>query len=256
MGISAILPPHPTHAWQGIFGFVIAVAGVVKYSLGLTLLGFALMIGTFILHEFFYSINPGIVHDVYTSTAWLVILALGLGLNATYLYLSRGRITTLNELFSFGSTPSLSELAVSEDSRVIRAPRQKVWELLADMGSWPKWLNEEGSFKVLSHDVVSAEGNVVVCDEIAEVKGKKRWSRGEYTLRPQEGIEEIYLEGPMRGRMIFSLQDVAGGTRVTVRTETHRKGLGRTFSALLGAGSTDDTRRGFLDALGRALAQQ
>jgi PadR family transcriptional regulator PadR len=135
MGISAILPPHPTHAWQGIFGFVIAIAGVVKYSLGLTLLGFALMIGTFILHEFFYSINPGIVHDVYTSTAWLVILALGLGLNASYLYLSRGRITTLNELFSSGITPSLSELAVSEDSRVIKAPRQKVWELLADMGA-------------------------------------------------------------------------------------------------------------------------
>jgi hypothetical protein len=96
---------------------------------------------------------------------------------------------------------------------------------------------------------------VVVCDEIAEVKGKKRWSRDKYTIRPREGIEETYLEGPMRGRMIFSLRDVPGGTRVTVRTETHRKGLGRVFSALSGAGSADDTRRGFLDALGRALAQ-
>jgi len=256
IGISVILPPHPTHAWQGIFSFVIAVAGVVKYSLGLTLLGFALMIGTFTLHEFFYSINSGIAHDIYTSTAWLVILALGLGLNAAYLYASRGRMATLSELLSFGSTPTLSELAVSEDSRVIGAPRQKVWELLSDMGNWPRWLNEEGAFKVLSHDVVSAEGNVVICDEIAEVKGRKRWSRDKYTLLPQEGIEETYLEGPMRGRMVFSLRDVPGGTKVTLRSETHRQGLGRVFSAVSGRGSTDETRRGFLDALGRAFARQ
>lgn len=254
IGISAILPPHPTHAWQGIFGFTIAVAGVVKYSLGLTLLGFALMIGTFILHEFFYSINPGIVHDVYTSTSWLVILAGGLGLNAVYLYLSRGRMATISELFSFGSTPSLSEMAVSEDSKVIRAPRQRVWDLLADMGDWPKWLNEEGAFRIVSHDVVSTEGNVVICDEIAEVRGKKRWSRDKYTLRPQEGIVETYLEGPMRGRMVFSLQDVPGGTRVTVKTETHRTGIRRVISALVGIEASDEARKGFLDALGRALA--
>src|SRR5712691_7916545 len=64
VGISALLPPHPTHAWQAVFGFILAVAGVIRYSLGLTLLGFTLMIGTFILHELFYSINPGgLVHD-------------------------------------------------------------------------------------------------------------------------------------------------------------------------------------------------
>lgn len=255
IGISVILPPHPTHAWQGIFGFVIAIAGVVKYSLGLTLLGFTLMIGTFVLHELFYSIAPtGLVHDVYTSTAWLVILAGGLGLNAVYLYLSRGRMATLSELFSFGSTPSLSQMSISEDSRVIRAPRQQVWELMADMGNWSRWLNEEGAFKIVSHDVVSTEGNVVVCDEIAEVRGKRRWSRDKYTLKPQEGIEETYLEGPMRGRMVFSLQDVPGGTKVTVRTETHRAGLKSLFSAMAGAGSSDETRKGFLDALGRAFA--
>ncbi|MDE1853863.1 MAG: helix-turn-helix transcriptional regulator [Thaumarchaeota archaeon] len=254
IGISAILPPHPTHAWQAIFGFILAVAGVIRYSLGLTLLGFTLMIGTFILHEVFYNINPGLVHDVYTSTAWLVILAAGLSINAVYLYAARGRVATLSEIFSFGQTPSLSELEVSEDSRVIKAPRDQVWSLLADMGNWPRWLSEEGTFRILSHEVVSSNENVVVCDEIAEVRGKKRWSRDKYTLHPKDGIEETYLEGPMRGRMLFSLQDVPGGTKVTVRTEMHRAGVRRLASALAGIRTTDETRKGFLDALARTVA--
>ncbi len=255
VGISALLPPHPTHAWQAVFGFILAVAGVIRYSLGLTLLGFTLMIGTFILHELFFSINSGgLVHDVYTSTAWLVILAAGLGVNAAYLYASRGRMATLSELLSFGQTPSLSEMDVSEDSKVIRAPREQVWKLLSDMGNWPKWLNEEGAFRILSHDIVSSEGDVVVCDEIAEVKGKKRWSRDKYTLHPQDTIEETYLEGPMRGRMVFTLQDVPNGTKVKVKTETHRVGLRRLASVLAGVPATDETRRGFLDALAKAVS--
>lgn len=255
IGISAILPPHPTHAWQGIFGFVIAVAGVVRYSLGLTLLGFALMIGTFILHEFFYSLNPGLIHDVYTSTAWLAILAAGLGLNVAYLYVSRGRMATIGELLSFGSTPSLSGIDASEDSRVVKAPRRQVWDLLSDMGNWPKWLNEEGAFRIVSHDVVSTDGNVVVCDEIAEIRGRKRWSRDKYTLHPMDRIEETYLEGPMRGRMLLLLQEVPGGTKVTIKSETHRTGFGRLISSFAGARSMNEARRGFLDALGRAVAQ-
>jgi PadR family transcriptional regulator len=255
VGISALLPPHPTHAWQAVFGFILAVAGVIRYSVGLTLLGFTLMIGTFILHELFYSINPvGLVHDVYTSTAWLVILGAGLGVNAAYLYASRGRMVTMGELLSFGQTPSLSEMDVSEDSKVIRAPRMEVWKLLSDMGNWPKWLNDEGTFRIVSHDVISSDGDVVVCDEIAEVEGRKRWSRDKYTLHPQERIEETYLEGPMRGRMVFTLQDVPNGTKVTVKTETHRAGLRRFASALAGVRATDETRRGFLDALAKAVA--
>jgi PadR family transcriptional regulator PadR len=255
VGISVILPPHPTHAWQAIFGFILAVAGVIKYSLGLTLLGFVLMIGTFVLHEFFYGINPSIAHDVYTSSAWLAILAAGLGVNAVYLYAARGRIATLGELLSFGQTPSLSEMDVSQDAKVIRAPRERIWNLLADMGNWPKWLGEEGVFRVLSHDVVSVDDNVVVCDEIAEVRGKRRWSRDKYTLHPKEEIEETYLEGPLRGRVLFLLEDVPDGTRVTVKSEMHRTGLRKLASAVAGVEPTDATRRGFLDALARAVAQ-
>jgi len=255
MGISVMLPPHPTHAWQAIFGFILAVAGVIRYSLGLTLLGFVLMIGTFILHELFYSINPSIAHDIYTSSAWLAILAAGLGVNAVYLYAARERMATLGELLSFGQTPSLSLMDVSQDARVIKAPRERIWKLLADMGGWPKWLNGEGTFKVISHDVVSTDGNVVVCDEIAEVRGKRRWSRDKYTLHPQEEIEETYLEGPMRGRMLFSLRDVQDGTKVTVKSELHRAGLRRLASAIAGVEATDETRKGFLDALARAVAQ-
>ncbi len=225
VGISVLLPPHPTHTWQAIFGLILAVAGVMKFSLSLTLIGFTLMVGIFILHEFFLTIDPGPIHDVYTSTTWLVLLAGGLGLNALYLYLGRGRMATLSELFSFGKTPSLSEMDVSEDSRLIKAPREQVWNLLADMVNWPKWFYGDGAFRVLSHDVVSTEGNVVICDEIAEVRGKKRWSRDKYTLHPQEGIEETYLEGPLRGRLLFTLQDVPDGTRVTLKSEIHRTDL-------------------------------
>jgi uncharacterized protein YndB with AHSA1/START domain len=164
-------------------------------------------------------------------------------------------MVTMGELLSFGQTPSLSEMDVSEDSKVIRAPRGEVWNILSDMGNWPKWLNDEGTFRVLSHDVISSDGDVVVCDEIAEVKGKKRWSRDKYTLHAQEGIEETYLEGPMRGRMVFTLQDVPNGTKVTVKTETHRAGLRRLASALAGVRATDETRRGFLDALAKAVAR-
>lgn len=224
----------------------------MKYSLGLTLLGFTLMIGTFVLHEIFVNVDPSPVHDVYTSTTWLVLLAAGLGVNAVYLYVSRGRMATLNELFSFGRTPSLSEMDVSEDSRVIRAARQKVWGLMADMVNWPRWFNEAGAFRVISHDVVSADGNVIVCDEISEVRGKRRWSRDKYTLHPPDGIEETYLEGPVRGRMLFTLEELPQGTRVTLKSETHRTGMRRLGSALTGRRTWDETRKGFLDALEKA----
>ncbi len=253
MAISVLFPPHPSHTWQGVTGLALAIIGVAKLSIGLALLGFALMMGSFVFHEFALQIDEGLLHDVYTSSTWLAIFAAALGVNAVYLYLVRGRIAGLGELLSFGKSPSLPGLESVEQSRIIKAPKEKVWQVLTDMENWPKWLNSETGFRVVSHNIVSAQGNVIVCDEITEVDGRKILSRDKYTLYPEEKIEETFLEGPVRGRLVFTIQPTSGGTKVGILTEMKFKGSIWLGSLLRGRESHKQIQTGFLNALAKAV---
>ena len=51
------------------------------------------------------------------------------------------------------------------------------------------------------------------------------------------------------------LEEVPEGTRVTLKSETRRTGLGRFGSALSGGRARNETRKGFLDALARAATR-
>ena len=253
IAISVLFSPHPAHTWQGATGLVLAIIGVAKLSIGLALLGFALMLGSFVFHEIALQVDPGPAHDIYTSSTWLAIFAGGIGLNALYLYLVRGRIANLGELLSFGKSPALSGLASAEESRVVRAPKESVWRVLTDMENWPNWLKTDGGFTVLAHNIVSAEGNVIIADEISEVNGKKTWSRDKYTLYPEEKVEETFIEGPVRGRLVFTIEPTSGGTRVRLLTEIEFKGAARLRSFLGHRKLHREMQADFLNALARAV---
>lgn len=252
IAISIIFPPHPSHTWQGFFGFILVVLGVVKLSVGLALLGFSLLLGSFVIHEIAERIDPGPLHDVYTSSTWLAMFAAGIGVNAFYLYLVRGRIVSLGELLSFRRSPALGGRIGAEESRVLKAPRQLVWKILTDMENWPRWLNDENGFRVLSHNIVSVEGNVIIADEVSEVIGRRISSRDKYTLFPEEKIEETFIEGPIRGRIVFTIRETAGGTKVGMLAEAKFRGAAKLSSWLWGHKTQREIQAGFLKALAKA----
>ena len=116
-----------------------------------------------------------------------------------------------------------------EVSRVMKAPREKVWEVAADPKSMLEWW--PGSESV---DILSREGNTLTVRGTGIEAGRKVTMTETWTLRPPERIEIEILEGPVRGRTIQTYEEVPEGTKVTWSSDISFKGvlgkiLGRLF---------------------------
>ena len=57
----------------------------------------------------------------------------------------------------------------------------------------------------------------------------------------------------MRGRLVFTIQPTAGGTKVSILTEIKLKGFARLGSLLSGREVHKEIQAGFLNALARAV---
>lgn len=259
MEISLLFPPHAAHFWQATYGFIISIAGLTRADINLFFLGVSLIVASVTFHAIALQIYPGPLHNVYIVTAWLGMFVAMLSITTFYLHpISRrigvhaSKISNLERLSRLEKSMTVSGLKVAEGSRVIRAPKRVVWELLTNMEDWPKWVFSDG-FRVLSHNVISVKGNTMIVDELSEVDGKKIWSRDKYVLYPEERVEESFIEGPMRGRMIFTLEEVDGGTKISILTEIGFIGMSRLKTILNYGRIHKKIITGFLDAFLRAL---
>jgi hypothetical protein len=114
-------------------------------------------------------------------------------------------------------------LAFSENSIVIKANRDLVWDVITDMESWPNWgINERN--RVVYHTVLERENNVIVCEEIEQTLGIFKTKHiDRYEMLAKDRLEEKILEGDLSGGFLMTLSDHHDGIKVFVRTEIKPK---------------------------------
>src|SRR5262249_43820627 len=100
--------------------------------------------------------------------------------------------------------------------KLIRAPKERVWSLLEDVEGWPNWAPANASNRVISHPILSKEGNVVTCDEYEQAGILITRHTDRYALYPQERIEEEIIEGDFVGGIVLTLEVKSEGTLVHV----------------------------------------
>ena len=116
-------------------------------------------------------------------------------------------------------------MAKSENSRIIKAERNAVWNVLTDMERWPSWAPNARN-RVVYHHVMERNGNVVICKENEQTAGFfKTKHLDRYILFPTERIEEIILEGDLSGGFEMTISAHRDGTFVYVKASIAPKNL-------------------------------
>lgn len=92
-------------------------------------------------------------------------------------------------------------------SRICKASKDTLWNILADVDNWHKWASDTTSKTyMISHKTVHRESNtVVVCDEEEVVCGYRIKHRDRYTFYPTERITEEIVKGPISGTFDLTL---------------------------------------------------
>ena len=123
----------------------------------------------------------------------------------------------------------------AEISRVIKAPRGKVWEVAADPKSMLQWW--PGSKSV---DILNQEGNTMTVKGVGTEGGREVTMTEKWTLHPQETIEIEFLEAPFLGSSVQLFEEVPEGTKVTWSSDIRFKGvLGNVLGRLLWSRAKD-----------------
>lgn len=90
-------------------------------------------------------------------------------------------------------------------SRLVNAPQERVWGIVSDLEHWPNIAPLSATDRVISHAVVSRDGNTIVCDEHEQAGLIRASHRDSYTLHPMDSLEETILEGDFEGSMTVTL---------------------------------------------------
>ena len=139
-----------------------------------------------------------------------------------------------------------------EISKIIKAPRAKVWEVISDPEAMPKY-----DKNVKSVEVHSREGNTVIKTHISIVRGQETKIKEKWTLYPQEKIETETLEGPadMKGLQLF--EEVPEGTKVTFVMDISFKGIiGKTLGRLLAGPKLREFADEYIESLAKYIEAQ
>jgi len=106
----------------------------------------------------------------------------------------------------------------SDHSRIIKAPKSKVWKVISDLEKWPTWATD---FKngYIEHRIIDRFDNVFICVELELIAGiYKSRHIDRYALYPEEKLEEKILDGDFLGTMEMNLSDHPEGTLLNVKT--------------------------------------
>ena len=139
-----------------------------------------------------------------------------------------------------------------EVSRVIKAPRKKVWEVVSDPTLLPKFMGPD----LKSVEVLSRVGNTITYKTTSTMGGREVKTTNKYTLHPPDRVEDEILEGPMNWRGTTILEEVPEGTKYNWSGDISFKGvlgriLGRLFAGSKlqeGAEETTDKMAKYVEA--------
>ena len=108
-------------------------------------------------------------------------------------------------------------MASSSNSKVIRASRDTVWDILVDMESWPDWAPKAQN-RITYHHILEKQGNTIICEERLNAGPfLKTKSIDRYIISPtKERLDEIIMTGDLQGGFEMTLSDGSQGTVVSV----------------------------------------
>ena len=111
-------------------------------------------------------------------------------------------------------------MAVTENSRIIKASRDKVWDLIADMENWSNWAPNAKN-RVVYHHIIEKTQNVLICEEIEQISGFFKGTKhiDKYILTPKVKMEEVLIEGYHSGQAEITLSDSPEGTLAVARAD-------------------------------------
>jgi len=134
-------------------------------------------------------------------------------------------------------------------SRVIKAPREKVWEVASDPKTMLEWWPGSESVEILSR-----ESNTLTVRGVGTMEGRKATMTETWTLYPPEKIEQEIFEGPIRGRGIQTYEEVPEGTKVTWYSDISFKGvMGKIFGSLLVGSKLQESSAHTLEELAKYI---
>ena len=113
-------------------------------------------------------------------------------------------------------------MVVVETSRVIAAPREKVFKLATDLENAPKYLPTH--FK--SVKILQREGNTVTTDEVIMAAGRTIKQTSRHTIQEPDKHEAEVLTGDAVGTKVSeTYAEVPEGTKVSVVADVRLAGI-------------------------------
>ena len=117
-------------------------------------------------------------------------------------------------------------MATIDTSIEIKAPIDKVWDIISDLDSEPKFWRGTKETKIISRD-----GNVITREIIIAFRDSKCIQK--ITLEPKERIHAEFTEGIIKGSKTLNLKSKDGGSLLEANWDVKMSGLAGMFTGII-----------------------
>ena len=117
-------------------------------------------------------------------------------------------------------------MATIDTSIEIKAPIDKVWDIISDLDSEPKFWRGTKETKIISRD-----GNVITSEIIIAFRDSKCMQK--ITLVPKERIHAEFTEGIIKGSKTLNLKSKDDGSLLEANWDVKMSGLAGMFTGMI-----------------------
>ena len=117
-------------------------------------------------------------------------------------------------------------MATIDTSIEIKAPIDKVWDIISDLDSEPKFWRGTKETKIISRD-----DNVIIREIIIAFRDSKCMQK--ITLEPKERIHAEFTEGIIKGSKTLNLKSKDDGSLLEANWEVKMSGLAGMFTGMI-----------------------
>ena len=117
-------------------------------------------------------------------------------------------------------------MATIDTSIEIKAPIDKVWNIISDLDNEPKFWRGTKETKIISRD-----GNVIIREIIIAFRDSKCMQK--ITLEPKERIHAEFTEGIIKGSKTLNLKSKDDGSLLEANWDVKMSGLAGMFTGMI-----------------------
>jgi carbon monoxide dehydrogenase subunit G len=117
-------------------------------------------------------------------------------------------------------------MATIDTSIEIKAPIDKVWDIISDLDSEPKFWRGTKETKIISRD-----GNVITREIIIAFRDSRCMQK--ITLEPKERIHAEFTEGIIKGSKTLNLKSKDDGSLLEANWDVKMSGLAGMFTGMI-----------------------